>query len=229
MQRRHLFHLLLRGTVAGGVLATIVGTGTVLAAPGQPHGKGNGQNTGRRGASQPNQQGPGTKRRGVSGDLTTVTGTAPTLTLTLQTKQDGAAKVLTTAQTVFRGKDRDTLSLAGLSTLTGRTLTVHGVRNASGELVASHIIVHLAAGSGQRNDQGDRVRTTGTISAVSDSKLTVKKADNTEQVFTITKDTDIRIGAEFGVGLKTGQSVRVTGKKVGSDTVATTIRVPAGS
>jgi hypothetical protein len=221
MQRRHLFGLLLRGAVAGGALATTFGTGTVFADHGQPHGKGKGQNTG--------QHGPGQQRRGVSGEVTAVAGNVPTLTLMLATKQDGAVKVLTTSQTAFRGKDHDDRSLADLTNLQGRLLNVRGERNASGDLVASHIIVRPAAGDGKKTDKGDRVGATGTISAVSDSKLTVKKADNTEQVFTITKDTAIHIDAEFGVGLKTGQSLRVTGKKVGSDTVAAAIRVPAGS
>jgi Domain of unknown function (DUF5666) len=224
MQRRHLFGLLLRGAVAGGALATTFGTGTVFAHHGQSHGKGKGQSTG--------QQGLDKKRRGVSGELTKVEGNAPTLTLTLRTKPDGAVQVLTTGQTVFRGKDHDQRSLAGLANLTGRLLNARGEWNANGDLVAAHLIVRSEAGDDGRSDQGgrgDRERATGTISAVSDVKLTVKQADTTEHVFTINKDTEIRIDAEFGVGLKTGQSVRVTGRKVGSDTVATTIRVPAGS
>ena len=221
MQRRHLFGLLLGGAVAGGALTTTFGTGVVLADHGQPHGKGKGNNTG--------QSGPAKQRRGASGELTAVAGSASTPTLTLATKHDGAVQVLTTAQTVFRGKDHADRSLAELTSLRGRRLNVRGERNANGELVAAHIIVRPAAGDGKQKDTGDRAGATGTISAVSDSRLTVKQADNTEQVFTITKDTAIRIDAEFGVGLKTGQSVRVTGGKTGSDTVATTIRVPAGS
>ena len=219
MQRRRLFGLLLGGAGAVGALASALGTDVVFADRGRPNGKGQSRN-----AAQP---GPGQQRRGVSGELTSVAGNTPTLTLTLATKQDGAVKVLTTSQTAFRGKDHDDRSLADLTNLQGRLLNVRGERNASGDLVASHIIVRPATGDGKKTDKGDRVGATGTISAVSDSKLTVKKADNTEQVFTITKDTAIHIDAEFGVGLKTGQSVRVTGSAVGSDTAATRITVPA--
>jgi hypothetical protein len=223
MQRRQLFGLLLSGAVTAGALATTFGTGIVFADQGQDHGQGKGrnQNTG--------QQGPGPQRRGVSGELTSVAGTAPTLTLMLATTQDGAVKVLTSAQTVFRGKDHDDRSLADLSNLKGRRLNVRGERNATGDLVASHVVLRPAASDDEKTDKGKRVRATGTISAVSDTKLTVKRADGSEQVFAITKDTGIRIDAEFGVGLKTGQSVRVSGSTTGGDPVATRVRVPAAS
>ena len=221
MQRRRLFGLLLGGAVAGGALATTSGTGVALADRGRPGGKGKDQRTG--------QPGLGRQRRDVTGELTSVAGTTPALTLTLATEQDGAVEVLTTAQTVVRGKAPGDRSLGELTNLKGRRLKVRGVRTANGALVAANIVVGPAAGGGKRPDTGDRAGATGTIAAVSDARLTVKQADNTERVFAITKDTDIRIDGAFGAGLKPGQSVRVTGGRTGSDAVATRIRVPAGS
>ena len=89
--------------------------------------------------------------KNASGELTAVAGSAPGLTLTVKTAQTGDVKVVTAAATVFRGPNHKALTLGALAGLRGRMVNVHGRVNASGELVATQIIVR-PEGSGPDDD-----------------------------------------------------------------------------
>src|SRR5687767_9452202 len=83
------------------------------------------------------------KSRAAQGTLTKVEGTAPTLTLTLETKRDATLVVTTNADTKLRGKGHEDGTLADLKNQLGARIVAVGERDGN-KLVAKHLIVRAA-------------------------------------------------------------------------------------
>ena len=183
------------------------------------------------------------KRRAVQGTLTKVDGTAPALTLTLETKHDGAVVVTTNADTEFRGKDHDDLTLAGLkaATLLGARVIAQGERVGSdgSKLVAARLVVRPAKqdkGEKDNKDEKDgaqRTVTTGTLGSITSASGTVTgftvtpQPQGTAVPFVANADTQYSLKGIASLSEASGKAVRVVSKKDGATNVALQVRYPA--
>lgn len=172
------------------------------------------------------------RRHAVQGVLTTVVGTAPALTLTLKTKHADPFLVTTNADTEFRGKDHDDLTLAGLKEMIGARIIAQGTRDGNKLFIAKHVIVRPAQKDhDDKDDKGEaakRTITVGVIRGLPDSGaitgFTVTPQGGTPVTFVANADTEYSLK---GTLLTNGLTVRVASKKVGSSNVALKVRVPA--
>ena len=183
------------------------------------------------------------KRRAVQGTLTKVDGTAPALTLTLETKHFGSLTVTTNDKTELRGKGHEDLTLAGLkdAKLIGSRIIAQGERDGA-KLIAKHLIVgpakqdHDAKDSKDAKDKKDgaaqRTVTVGVIGGITPG------ASNAITGFTVTPQGGSAVtyvaNAETEYNLKgtaqlSGLTVRVVSKKDGTSNVALNVRYPAGN
>src|SRR5688500_16510433 len=171
------------------------------------------------------------KRRAVQGELTkAVEGTAPVLTLTLETKRGDTMVVTTTADTQLRGKGHDDLTLAGLTSLKpGTRIIARGERDGD-KLVAKHIIVRPA--KEEKDDKDDAARrtvTVGTLGNITSTGFTVTPQGGSAVTFVANADTHYNFKGIVSLAEANGKSVRVVSKKDGTNNVALQVRYPAGA
>ena len=178
------------------------------------------------------------KRRAVQGELTAVSGTAPTLKLTLTTKRGESVVVSTNADTEFRGKDHEDLTLASLTDKSklGLRVIAQGERSGS-DIVAKHLIVRPAKEQGdaaakdkkkQDRQEAGRTTTVGVVSelAADGSSFKLTPTGGSAVTFKVTADTEKTLTgtATFANGV----TARVVSTKdAAGNSVALRIRVPA--
>ena len=179
------------------------------------------------------------KRRAVQGTLSKVEGTAPTLTLTLETKRDATLVVTTNADTKLRGKGHEDGTLADLKNQLGARIVAVGERDGD-KLVAKHLIVRPAKDEKDEKDDKDgkdaaakRTVTTGVASNVSiaaNGAGTLTVTPQGGSAVTIHVDADTQYHLKGVAGLANGQTVRVASvKNDAGQNVAKQVRVPANS
>ena len=181
------------------------------------------------------------KRRAFQGELTkAVDGTAPALSLTLETKRGDTIVVTTTADTKLRGKGHEDLTLAGLKSLEPGTRIIAVGERDGDELVAKRLIVRPAKqDKDEREDKDEqdgaakRTVTTGVASNVSiaaDGTGSLTVTPQGGSAVTILVDANTHYQLKGVAGLANGQTVRVAStKNDAGQNVAKQVRVPAGS
>lgn len=173
------------------------------------------------------------RRHAVQGALTKVEGTAPALTLTLETKHAGPFLVTTNADTEFRGKDHDDLTLAGLKDpkMIGARIIAQGTRDGN-KFIAKHVIVRPAKKDhDDKDDKGEAAKRTITVGVIGGlpasgaiTGFTVTPQGAAAVTFVANADTEYSLK---GTVLTNGLTVRVASKKDGPSNVALKVRVPA--